>query len=317
MIESYFYKVLKMDSTKTLRIYQINEGYCYNSDSLFLWDFARTHLHNGQKVLEIGSGSGVIGLLCARDTDITLFQVELQREYAILNLKNATCNNIFSHIINVNCLEMLDGRTFKVDVWAMGDNSNPLNGIALWTIENLNKINENTESIDDELAQKQKDLIKKIDSKILNIKLEYFDVLISNPPFYTEGSIESKNTFKKIATQDTYLPLEQFILVAKKCLKPSGKLIFCYSVYTLSRIMSLLEINGFGIEKMRFIHPRSDKNVIRVMILARRNAKPQTLIMPPLITHIGTNQSDNSPEVQKIYKDAKTQSIKLDLDSIL
>ena len=48
---------------KLLRIYQITQGYCYNSDSLFLWNFIMPHLHNGDKVLEIGSGSGIIGLL--------------------------------------------------------------------------------------------------------------------------------------------------------------------------------------------------------------------------------------------------------------
>lgn len=338
MLKFHFCKgwKVKMSGIRALKIYQINEGYCYNSDSLFLWDFARAQLHNGQKVLEIGSGSGVIGLLCARDLEISLFQVELQREYALLNLKNATHNNIFTHIINVNCLEMLDGKTFKVDVWAMSGDSNPLNGIALWTIEKLGNAksakiskdsieskgedskesSQNAESKDAEKAAKEQDLLRKIDSKILNIKLEYFDVLISNPPFYTEGTLESKNTFKKIATQDIYLPLEQFILVAKKCLKPSGKLIFCYSVSSLARILSLLETHNFGVEKMRFIYPRLDKNAIRVMIVAKRNAKPQTLILPPLITHLSENQSDNSPEVQKIYKDAKTQSVKVDLDSM-
>lgn len=331
-----------MSNKKALKIYQINEGYCYNSDSLFLWDFARTHLHHGQKVLEIGSGSGVIGLLCARDLEITLFQVELQREYALLNLKNATHNNIFTHVINVNCLEMLDNKAFKVDVWAMSADSNPLNGIALWTIEKLgnaksakiskdskdsteskspdskedSKVDSKIDSKMDEKDAKEQDLLRKIDSKILNIKLEYFDILISNPPFYTEGSLESKNVFKKIATQDIYLPLEQFIAVAKRCLKPSGKLIFCYSVSSLSRILSLLESNNFGVEKMRFIYPRVDKNAIRVMIVAKRNAKPQTLIMPPLITHLSENQSDNTPEVSKIYKESKTQSVKVDLDSM-
>lgn len=307
-----------------LKIFQLDKGYCYNSDSLFLWDFAKSHLHHGQRVLEIGSGSGVIGLLCARDLELTLFQVEIQREYALLNLKNATYNNIFSHIINVDCLKMLDGKTFKVDVWAMNAISHPLNGVALWTIENLDGKDSTrdfeTDSIKDSKNEKdlnQEDLIKKIDSKILNIKLEYFDVLISNPPFYNEGTLESKNIFKKIATQDIYLPLESFINVAKKSLKPSGKLIFCYSVANLGQILGTLSANNFGIEKMRFIYPKADKNAIRVMICAKRNAKPQTIILPPLITHIGDNQGDNSKEVLQIYQNAKTQSIKVDLDTML
>ena len=75
-------------------LYQPQSGYCYNSDSIFLYDFINFFKPKG-KVLDIGAGCGVVGLLVARDnTKVTLEAVEKQatfREYARIN---ARVNNI-------------------------------------------------------------------------------------------------------------------------------------------------------------------------------------------------------------------------------
>ncbi|MFG5109162.1 methyltransferase, partial [Campylobacter lari] len=55
---------------KLLRLYQLEDGYCYNSYSLFLYDFATLFLKNNSQILDIVSGSGILGLLCARDYSI-------------------------------------------------------------------------------------------------------------------------------------------------------------------------------------------------------------------------------------------------------
>ena len=75
-------------------LYQPQEGYCYNSDSLFLYDFISFFKPKG-RVLDVGAESGVVGLLVARDfPKITLEAVELQEEFAKLAQKNAKENGI-------------------------------------------------------------------------------------------------------------------------------------------------------------------------------------------------------------------------------
>ena len=59
-------------------LYQPDEGYCYNSDSIFLYGFISRFEPKG-KTLDVGAGCGIVGLLVARDFPaVTLEAVEKQ-----------------------------------------------------------------------------------------------------------------------------------------------------------------------------------------------------------------------------------------------
>jgi len=75
-------------------LYQPELGYCYNSDSLFLYDFISSFSPKG-KVLDVGAGCGVVGLLVARDNKkINLEAVEKQEEFVHFATTNARVNGI-------------------------------------------------------------------------------------------------------------------------------------------------------------------------------------------------------------------------------
>lgn len=75
-------------------LYQPESGYCYNSDSLFLYDFITKFTPKG-RVLDVGAGCGIVGLLVARDNvELTLHAVEKQELYAEYVKKNAAVNEI-------------------------------------------------------------------------------------------------------------------------------------------------------------------------------------------------------------------------------
>lgn len=75
-------------------LYQPESGYCFNSDSVFLYDFIDSFDPKGD-MLDVGAGSGIVGLLCAKDNDkIKLEAIEKQEEFLIYALKNAKYNNI-------------------------------------------------------------------------------------------------------------------------------------------------------------------------------------------------------------------------------
>jgi tRNA1(Val) A37 N6-methylase TrmN6 len=74
--------------------YQPDTGYRYNSDSLFLYDFISSFKPRG-RMLDVGAGSGVVGLLVARDNPrVELSAVEKQDVFTFLAQKNAEVNNI-------------------------------------------------------------------------------------------------------------------------------------------------------------------------------------------------------------------------------
>jgi len=85
-------------------LHQPQNGYCYNSDTLFLYDFV-TNFPIKKSVLEVGGGCGVLGLLVARDFRINLTVIEIQKIMADFIEKNSEINNIDLTIINDNFLE--------------------------------------------------------------------------------------------------------------------------------------------------------------------------------------------------------------------
>jgi tRNA1(Val) A37 N6-methylase TrmN6 len=75
-------------------LYQPESGYCYNSDSIFLYDFINS-FHPKGKVLDVGAGCGVVGLLVARDNEkIELEAVEKQAAFRHYASTNAAVNKI-------------------------------------------------------------------------------------------------------------------------------------------------------------------------------------------------------------------------------
>ena len=85
-------------------LHQPKNGYCYNSDTLFLYDFI-TNFPIKKSVLEIGGGCGVLGLLVARDFKIELSVIEIQEIMAKFIEKNSQKNGIKLELINDNFLE--------------------------------------------------------------------------------------------------------------------------------------------------------------------------------------------------------------------
>jgi len=75
-------------------LYQPQSGYCYNSDSIFLYDFITSFQPRG-RMLDVGAGCGVVGLLVARDNPrVKLEALEKQEAFVEYASKNAEVNSI-------------------------------------------------------------------------------------------------------------------------------------------------------------------------------------------------------------------------------
>ena len=84
-----------------MKIFQLKDGYRYNSDSLFLWDFARKNcsFKASQSLLDVGCGCGILGLLLARDFNCALSCIDIQTQNCELAQINAGANDIKASII--------------------------------------------------------------------------------------------------------------------------------------------------------------------------------------------------------------------------
>lgn len=84
-------------------LYQPINGYCYNSDTHFLFNFICKNLEKYKNIsgelLDIGSGSGILGLLVAKKfSKLRLNQVEIQEIFQFFSNKNSSTNKIDSNM---------------------------------------------------------------------------------------------------------------------------------------------------------------------------------------------------------------------------
>jgi len=74
-------------------LYQPTSGYCYNSDSIFLYDFISTFKPKGS-LLDVGCGVGIISLLLSRDFNIETSIIDKQEKMLNYAKHNYALNNL-------------------------------------------------------------------------------------------------------------------------------------------------------------------------------------------------------------------------------
>ena len=102
-------------------LYQPSNGYCYNSDTHFLYDFIIENLKKFKNVngelLDIGSGSGILGLLVSRDIEkLHLNQCEIQSSFQEFSSINASCNKLEANMYKGSFIELDFDKQFDICV---------------------------------------------------------------------------------------------------------------------------------------------------------------------------------------------------------
>ncbi len=94
-------------------LYQPESGYCYNSDSIFLYDFINSFKPKG-RVLDVGAGCGIVGLLVARDNKkVELEAVEKQEAFVFFAKTNARVNKIDYKLYESDFLELEESQKYE------------------------------------------------------------------------------------------------------------------------------------------------------------------------------------------------------------
>lgn len=89
-----------------LRLEQPRDGYRFNLDPVILADFAAGRARPPERIVDLGAGVGVVGLLLAkRFPDARVLLVELQVELAELAERNARRNGLAGRV-EVRCLDL-------------------------------------------------------------------------------------------------------------------------------------------------------------------------------------------------------------------
>ena len=102
----------------------------------------------------------------------------------------------------------------------------------------------------------------------------YFDVIISNPPYMNDnGKKINENEHKAISRHEIKLSLNELISNAKRLLKPIGLLYFIHRTHRLVEIIKALDKNNFSIKKIIFIYSAQNNKSTMMFVEAVKGKK--------------------------------------------
>ena len=241
-----------------MKLFQLKDGYRYNSDSLFLWDFARKNcsFKASQSLLDVGCGCGILGLLLARDFNCALSCIDIQPQNCQLAQINAGANDIKASII---CADF-----FKD--WESGNSAGNSAG---------------NFGIPSQSCQRN----------------QIFERIICNPPFYDFGG-ENKNAHKNTSRNASSFDISAFASKCSKLLAPKGELVLCYDARLVDRLLQALLEAGLKPIKLAFLHSKPSKPANVVLVVAKKGAKSPLCVFGSLFAcnESGTH-SDFAKEV--------------------
>ena len=260
-----------------MKLFQLKDGYRYNSDSLFLWDFARKNcsFKASQSLLDVGCGCGILGLLLARDFNCALSCIDIQPQNCELAQMNAQANGIKASII---CADF-----FKD--WESGN-----------SVENSAGNSAGNFGIPSQSCQRN----------------QIFERIICNPPFYDFGG-ENKNAHKNTSRNASGFDISAFASKCSKLLAPKGELVLCYDARLVDRLLQALLQAGLKPIKLAFLHSKPSKPANVVLVVAKKGAKSPLCVFGSLFAcnESGTH-SDFAKEVF-----IKADLISVDLQALI
>lgn len=104
---------------KYLKIIQETDGFCFGIDSILLSDFAK-NIKKNSKVADLGTGTGIIGLLLCKKTNLAeMTGIEIQEDVANMAERSIKLNNLEEkfRIINSNINEIFSKKLLEKNVF--------------------------------------------------------------------------------------------------------------------------------------------------------------------------------------------------------
>ena len=226
-----------------LKIIQNKKWFKYGIDSVLLSDFAKKMKKNS-KVLDIGTGTGIISILLAKKTaSKEIVGIEVQNDVADMASRSVKMNNLENKVSIIN------------------DN-----------IINIEKYFPN----------------------------EYFDYVVTNPPYQKDNSgLKNENEKKLISRHEVLCSLEDIISKSFKLLKDNGSIYMVHRPDRLVDILSLMRMYKLEPKEIRFVHSKAKEKPILVLIKGVKYSGSFLKVLKPLIIY--EDNGKYTDELLKIY----------------
>ena len=110
-----------------------------------------------------------------------------------------------------------------------------------------------------------------------------FDCVVTNPPYFNEGSV-SINKSKALAHNGYSVNLVEWLKFCIKMLKPFGTLYLIDKAEVLDEVLSLL-YSKMGNIKILPVYSKKGQAAKRVIVSAQKDSKAGVCLLPPLVIH--------------------------------
>ena len=142
------------------------------------------------------------------------------------------------------------------------------------------------------------DDMKKLDEYF---EANFFDVIISNPPYFRLEELSKKNedVHKTIARHEEKITLSELISIARKFLNNNGVFAMVHRSDRFIEIIEEMRKNNIEPKRVQFIYPKQNTASNMVLIEGRKNGKTGLIIKEPLYIH--DENGEYLEEINKLF----------------
>lgn len=101
--------------------------------------------------------------------------------------------------------------------------------------------------------------------EFINSTVEKYDLVISNPPFFTNG-LKAPDSSRSQARHDDSLPAGELIAGIARLLSPQGKAAIILPADNLLELKNWLKVNELFLSRLCLVKPNPQKPVFRIMV---------------------------------------------------
>ncbi len=136
------------------------------------------------------------------------------------------------------------------------------------------------------------------------LKLNSFDYVITNPPYYPAGKgVISENQALAMAKFEIGCKLEEVVIAAKRLVKGNGRVVLIYPSERFTELNVTLERHNLIPKRICFIHPKPGANSNLILIESRPSAGREVEILSPII--VSTQNGEYSEQMNRIFNGGK------------
>jgi tRNA1Val (adenine37-N6)-methyltransferase len=289
---------------KGLKIIQNKNLYRFTSDAVLLANSVKAG--NGDRVIEFGSGSGVVGTLVAAKTGARVVGIEIQAALFDTAVRSAELNGMTDSLKFFN----LDIRNLFLNKAENNTDENineTKRNIDEKTSEAENSTDENINNINATINEAENDINntnKKSDGADF-FKIGSFDIAVSNPPFGKKSDAKNiANESERIARTEEKITLSEIVAAAARSLRFGGAFYTVVKALRLSETLYLMTKYGIEPKELTLVVPTQKKPPDACIIRGARGGKIGLKINEPLV--VFDENGEYTRAVKKMY-DIKTE----------